>query len=173
MKNVLATTLVILASTAALAAPGKAREAMTREKAVEYTSRMEKTGDKSYYKNLSTHVAKSLKIEGVEAKIERALTHGSEDMLMTVYEAAEKGKKEQIEYIADIAGGIKSKEDAQIAAVVSDLPTTGSQATFKAEFKSQIEKGETIETAVKLSAKKIGREKEITLEALKKLCGKA
>ncbi|MFZ3229557.1 MAG: hypothetical protein WA160_05085 [Pseudobdellovibrio sp.] len=165
MKKTIIAALLICSQFAMAAGPKVERE-LSRAKAQEILASKEEKSKAKYIENIADLASRTGKVEGLSLKLKEALLKGDADLLMLVFKSIAKGDTASLKFIAEASRGVKSIAEASTLSKLTELENTGN---FKAELADAIEKGSTLEEAMKIASTKIGKtgKDEITMEKIK------
>lgn len=154
MKKLLITLMGALIAVQVYAGPAKV-EALKLEKAKAIMAQRDNKETKDYFSNIAKAVSSAGKLEGLSLNIEKALSHGNADLLVTVTKIAADNNTKAAKMITELSAGVKSEKDAaDLAALVNkNLDSIPGAEGFINKMYSAIEKGESVAQAKVTAAK--------------------
>lgn len=155
MKKLLITLMGALIAVQVYAAPAKV-EALKIEKAKAIMAQKDSKEAKDYFAGVAKAVSSAGKLEGLSLNIEKALSQGNADLLVTVSKIAADNNTKAAKMITELSAGVRSEKDASdLASLVNkNLDSISGAEGFIKHMNNAIEKGESVSQAKVTAAKK-------------------
>lgn len=162
-KKIIFATAFLISATL-MAAPGKSVE-IKREKATEVMANRSSKENKEYLSGVSKSIAETAGMGGSKANVDRALSQGSADLLVSVTRLADKKDVAALALVVELSEGVKSETDANTLALIAEkgLEKITTATDFVTAIKSAIANGKSLTEALKIGAEK-RKDKSMSVE---------